>query len=420
MLHFLCLVMCVLESGAQSPNYHGRKSHKERKPSSTLVRKEISPHHVAVNPQGFLFEGHRREEKRNEGQARQLGAVVYLFAPHREEEFLDSLRSVCEHLDGSYPILVVHGRLVSNATQQKVSNEWTAMSPSCRFPNRALEWVKSPSHDADGPFSPQSYSNQVPVFLQTSSSSRDYESMIGFWITDIFQLAHRRGLKYIMRLDTDSVLASSPREDPFLQMERTGAVYGYRAFCYDSPGYSEGIWNMMREYVSSNELKPTFEDFALDGKGAAPMMYTNFEVARVEFFRRPDVHKFGVAMLQQGTRSFRLGDAVIRAFQLGLFASQGQVVHIDHFRYKHSCHRWWWVIDDDRDCVVEEKDPFVMAWGSDPERFGPPIGQCYSSRMDPAILALENGPHKEVEERRLKVKAEKLAKKRAEEASKKG
>lgn len=215
--------------------------------------------------------------------------------------------------------------------------------------------------------------------------------MIGFWLLDVFEVAHQRGLDYVMRLDTDSLLDSNPREDPFVAIQNKGAAYGYRAFCYDAGGFSEKIWPMMREHIQKRNITPRFEGFNVTGAGPAPMVYTNFEVANVSFFRRPDVKQFARDMLK-GTQMFRLGDAVIRAFQLGLFAKQEEVIHLNNFRYRHGCNRWWWILDKKNDCAIEEGDPFVMDWRADSDRFGPPIGQCYSSRLNETRRHLEAWP----------------------------
>merc|ERR1719502_2025272 len=101
---------------------------------------------------------------------------------------------------------------------------------------------------------------------------------------------------------------------------------------------------MMRDHVAKYQITPSYEGFVLDGKGAAPMVYTNFEVSNVAFFTRRDVRKFAQEMLR-GTATFRLGDAVVRAFQLGLFANRKQVIHLNDFRYRHGCQRVSWAFD---------------------------------------------------------------------------
>jgi hypothetical protein len=204
--------------------------------------------------------------------------------------------------------------------------------------------------------------------------------MIAFWLFDVFELAHQRGFDYLMRLDTDSILDSQPKEDPFKAVRDRHAVYGYRAFCFDESG-TEKMWKRLRDHVEREKITPAFRGFQVNGSGPAPMVYTNFEVANVSFFRRNDVRNFARSMLHE-TASSRLGDAVIRAFQLGLFANESQVIHLDNFRYRHGCDRWWWILNTTTDCAIEEGDPFIMDWQTDPDRFGPPVGHCYSSRLD--------------------------------------
>jgi len=369
------------------------------------------------------------------------GAIVYLYRRKSLDEMKQSLQSVCLHLVGAYPILVVHGFSVTQEEQEEISKYQTELAPNCLEPKRQLEWVKAPIHDPDSKFSlsdfqtgrvtpthahwsspayldarpkkrkghlyrlaqhaatrpkrkeaPPRHRHASPMrhrhaspfsLLQTESgaTSGDYKSMIGFWLLDVFDIAHQRGFEYVMRLDTDSLLDGTPKEDPFKTLHNNDAAYGYRAFCYEAPG-AEDVWEMMREHVAKEKIAPSFEGFKLDGSGPAPMVYTNFEVSNVSFFLRPDVRKFATEMLR-GTQKFRLGDAVIRAFQLGLFAKQEQVIHLDSFRYRHGCDRWSWVINKTMDCAIEKGDPFVMDWqATDSQRFGTPIGHCYSSRLN--------------------------------------
>lgn len=387
----------------------------------------------------FDITGRQDAETTVDGQPK--GAIIYLYRRGATNEMKESLKSVCLHLVGAHPILVVHGYSVTQKEQEEISKYHKDLSQNCREPKRQLEWVKAPTHDPDAKFSlvdfqtgrashahwsrPASLDEKAKIrksnlyrlaqhaatrrkwkaasprhrhaspfsLLQTESgaTSGDYRSMIGFWLTDVFDIAHQRGFEYVMRLDTDSLLDSSPKEDPFKTIHDNGAAYGYRAFCYEAPG-SEGSWAMMRDHVAKEKIAPSFEGFKLDGSGPAPMVYTNFEVSKVSFFRRPDVRKFTQEMLS-GTQKFRLGDAVIRAFQLGLFAKQEQVIHLDSFRYRHGCDRQWWIIDKTMDCAIEKGDPFVMDWQADSQRFGTPIGHCYSSRLNETRRHAEESFH---------------------------
>lgn len=435
---------------------HGAMAQVEKSSmKSTVDRQGHATDANKTSGSGAVLDKGSSEEK---AESQPKGAVVYLYGPGHVhfDEMKESLKSVCLHLEGPYPILVVHGHGLLQKDKDALSNYQKEIAPTCREPNRLLEWVKAPTHDPDMTFSLSEFQaggkpsawpartvaselaaarralasararrqrrlpaqahwqrdlqrrvnrqalaarRGAPVrsrrpaskaqrhgspkggvsLLQTGSG--DYKSMIAFWLFDVFELAHARGLDYVMRLDTDSVLDSKPKEDPFVSLRKSGAVYGYRAFCYDSPGVSSEIWPLMREHVQKEKITPSFKGFNLTGDGPAPMVYTNFEVAEVAFFRRADVKKFSTSMLV-GTQRFRLGDAVIRAFQLGLFADEKQVLHLDNFRYRHGCKRWWWVINKTLDCAVEEGDPFVMDWQADSERFGTPIGQCYSSRLN--------------------------------------
>jgi len=368
------------------------------------------------------------------------GAILYLYKTGREEEFKTSLLSVCRNLVGAYPILAVHGSKVKQEMRKLITDYYHSISPTCLEPNRTLEWVDSAKHDPDGSFvldtteegyhtkarrlyddvlnkkfrrpsrdgalkvkaRPQSRrplpsSARHPLRVHPSSRPLslletglgDYKAMIAFWLFDVFELAHQRGFEYLMRLDTDSILDTQPKEDPFRVVRDNHAVYGYRAFCFDHQNNTGTMRKRLSEFVEKEKIKPAFRGFQLNASGAAPMVYTNFEVTYVPFFRRSDVQKFARSMLHE-TATSRLGDAVVRALQLGLFANESQVIHLHDFRYRHGCDRWWWILNKTTDCAIEEDDPFVMDWEMEPDRFGPPVGHCYSSRLDPERVAAQS------------------------------
>ena len=50
--------------------------------------------------------------------------------------------------------------------------------------------------------------------LRERLSLGDYKRMISFWAYRVFDLAHSRNLTHLMRMDTDSIIASTPVEDP--------------------------------------------------------------------------------------------------------------------------------------------------------------------------------------------------------------
>lgn len=355
---------------------------------------------------------------------------MYLYGPGKEAEMKVSLQSVCRNLVGAYPILAVHGTSIRKEVMERISGYYRSIASTCLEPGRKLQWIASPKHDPDGKFElhpkeegyhtrkraarkphldasrsakvvvnakahPQARSTghqlssttarrQQPYSL-LQTGSRDYKAMIAFWLFDAFELAQEHGFDYLMRLDTDSILDTQPKEDPFRAIRDKQAVYGYRAFCYDNYN-STPMWKRLGDYVDKEKITPTFQGFRLNNTGPAPMVYTNFEVANVSFFRRGDVQKFTHDMLHE-TAASRLGDAVIRVLQLGLFAQENQVIHLDDFRYRHGCNRWWWIKNKTADCAIEERDPFIIDWQKDPARFGPPIGHCYSSRLDTKKVA---------------------------------
>lgn len=292
------------------------------------------------------------------------GAVLYLYAPGRISEFKNSLDHLCKHSTFPHLILLVSGSKASESEKQDISEY------ARKFHNRNVEWVTSPGGDPDGEIE----INHVGL---SSFRTRDYESMIRFWISDLFHLAKSRGLKYVMRMDTDSVINSPIGEDLFSNMHTRKAVYGYRGFCYEWPQAAkpQEVIPIVDSFIKSEGLQVPFNfRRELDAsRDALPLFYTNFEIVDVDFFSRADVIKFGMHMLQASWSGkipgHHLGDAVIRALQVGLFADELSVLHLNGFQYRHG---------RGHQCVLEAGDEIKMGWGLDTHRFGSPEGHCCS------------------------------------------
>merc|ERR1712007_381527 len=93
-----------------------------------------------------------------------------------------------------------------------------------------------------------------------------------------------------------------------------------------------GVYSFVREYISLKhiELKGTLGEAydvmrAVEGYGAWSF-YNNFEVAHVPFFLCPEVQEFTKAVIDsQMIILRRWGDAVVRFFQVVLFATAAQI-----------------------------------------------------------------------------------------------
>jgi len=308
-------------------------------------------------------------------------ALFYLVGPDRINELEVSLKSACKNIEGNYAVVLFHGSLLNSQEQAKLMDSLASSSSDCNMPewSKRIEWVRAPKFDADATYKPN--------FARTKSSrTRDYGMMIEFWLKQAVVYAQEHRFKYIMRLDTDSIIASKPKTNLFEQVKNANAVYGYRGFCYENMWFSppEKVWPVLREYVQTEGLKvsPEFQQEINKQHEALPLFYSNFEILDVDFFARPDVMKFSSAKQwrqQDMRKDGPLGDAVIRALQIGLFGD-GKVAHLNDFKYIHGkCQECSKTDLEDpkwKNYATEVNDSFVMEWGKSSNRFGTPGGHC--------------------------------------------
>ena len=131
----------------------------------------------------------------------------------------------------------------------------------------------------------------------------DYQHMCAFWFRHIFLQPRLRNVKYIMRLDSDSIILSNVSYDIFDFMEKNQIKYAFKF----RQGENDCCAKRMAEYVyncannysllekTSNELswlknmsKATLTEnpSSLNPIGHQPdTYYTNFEVINVPAFR---------------------------------------------------------------------------------------------------------------------------------------
>jgi hypothetical protein len=82
----------------------------------------------------------------------------------------------------------------------------------------------------------------VPMPYRPGSGSWGYHHMCRFWNSEVFKVPEVARVDYIMRMDTDALILTEYRSDPFVQMQRQGAVYGYKCVMPDFPPFVKGGW----------------------------------------------------------------------------------------------------------------------------------------------------------------------------------
>jgi hypothetical protein len=172
----------------------------------------------------------------------------------------------------------------------------------------------------------------------------NYQLMIRFWFKILFQLPQLEHYEYIMRLDDDSQLTGK-WINIFDEMHHHNAVYFANNLDVDFEERLPGTMNLKRitfDYIKQNNIKPKQLKMlhSAFGNNTVRTYYNNFEVVKMEFFRRKEIcHWIETIDSTNGIFYYRWGDAVLRYLTLSLFAEQHEVLHRSHYNlsYCHKC-----------------------------------------------------------------------------------
>eukprot|EP01065_Artemidia_motanka_P033716 TRINITY_DN40753_c0_g1_i1.p1 TRINITY_DN40753_c0_g1~~TRINITY_DN40753_c0_g1_i1.p1 ORF type:complete len:457 (+),score=105.16 TRINITY_DN40753_c0_g1_i1:51-1421(+) len=268
------------------------------------------------------------------------GAIAVLYSPW-DPLVWRMLRSVCSKLAAPHPLLMfwVEEPGPTPAVRHAVT---VAATHGC-LAARQVWFVRIPA----------------AVWEAVGSAGREglvsgkggYRRMCWFWHRSVFTLPCLQNVSLLMRLDTDSEIVTRPATDPIAAVAARGASYGYVSFCFDNPDFTRGLW----QHAARSGLTSAWPNFTFPARRCSPsppppgaewsagtgdhncpvpMFFTNFEVLRLSFFRRPAVRAW-MESVREGVVSRRWGDAPLRALTIGLFASPSESVHLTDFAYRH-------------------------------------------------------------------------------------
>ncbi|CAF4209425.1 unnamed protein product [Rotaria sp. Silwood2] len=157
--------------------------------------------------------------------------------------------------------------------------------------------------------------------------------MIRFWFKTIFELPQLQKYEYIMRLDDDSKILGR-WFNVFDEMCRKNTVYFANNVDIDLEDQLPSTMDMQRvtfDYMKQNNIKPKQLNFfkAMHSfNKTVKSYYNNFEVSKVEFFRREEVRRWVYAIdSTHGIFKYRWGDAILRYLTLAVFTEQNEVLH---------------------------------------------------------------------------------------------
>ena len=136
-----------------------------------------------------------------------------------------------------------------------------------------------------------------------------YNHMIKFYLYDIFKHPRLKDVTYYMRMDTDSYIYSPVCYDPIKRMHEHNLTYAYRVLSMEDKEYIQGLADLIRDYSESHpdvhEMMRVNDFWLPDGKSDLPQYYNNFEIVKLEAFRRPDVQEWHDEIMKRPERIYK-------------------------------------------------------------------------------------------------------------------
>ncbi|KAF8311369.1 nucleotide-diphospho-sugar transferase [Clavulina sp. PMI_390] len=298
----------------------------------------------------------------NEDDDSDLGydaAIVYYIQLSRLDSLVQSLSLMQRNIawKRQWPIILFHDRDFDYELQQKRLFEYMLDLPWSR--EGALEVQKRVEFiHLDLPF-PPGVSPDICIYKPEIFEDRwpGYHQMCHFFAQSIFNHPRITNLTYYMRLDTDSYILEPLCFDPIHRLHTTNRVYAWNHIKPDAWWVTIGMWNFMDAYV---RLHPAIEErlaknkwpwpegredwaekgvkYAGKGTIGVPGYLNNFEVVKLEAFKRPDVMDFVDEIMKNPRRvySLRWGDGPIRAATVSMFFDlETEVQQVCEMEYWH-------------------------------------------------------------------------------------
>jgi mannosyltransferase len=158
-----------------------------------------------------------------------------------------------------------------------------------------------------------------------------YRNMCRFYSYGMYELDELKQTKYYLRLDCDSYFTDKIEYDIFEFMEKNNLIYGYNMITTDNPIVSKDLWELSKEYSTTNKvLKIPIDDIKKYN-----MFYTNFEIAKFDWFKSSDYKEyFSFIDKENGIYKYRWGDAIIKYLGIEMFLEDNRKYKFD-IPYKH-------------------------------------------------------------------------------------
>ena len=145
---------------------------------------------------------------------------------------------------------------------------------------------------------------------------------------------------YYLRLDSDSYIYSEINWNIFEYMENNNFSYAYmKDEDREVPRVAEDLWEETKSFIDSNKnlVLHSFYERLVDNKWDYTLYYTNFEIAKFDFFRSNSYMSY-FEHLDKTNKFFynRWGDAPIHWLGVNMFLEPSKILKVDNICYQHN------------------------------------------------------------------------------------
>ena len=165
-----------------------------------------------------------------------------------------------------------------------------------------------------------------------------YCHMCNFFAGAIYEHPAMALYDWYWRLDVDSYVLTPINYDLFAELDAAGYSYGYLTTFYEHETVSAGLAEWVQDVVTRMRIAPKFLNKALtmDGQWNRLAFYTNFEVARLSFWRSAQFRMFWQELqASHGIYERRWGDAPLHFIALALFEEEAKIARFTDIGYRH-------------------------------------------------------------------------------------
>ena len=173
---------------------------------------------------------------------------------------------------------------------------------------------------------------------QICCCSIDYMNMCRFMANGVFQHPALDDYEYHCRLDTDSFILSSVRQDIFKTFKNNGWWYGY-IFDHitEYPAYYVGLRRATEDFLKLCPSQITRIPLAQLSEGG--LYYSNFEVCYRPWFRSYPWTAYADHVDRTGGHYYhRWTDCTVRYMGVRLFMPEERIARVEFIHYDHQQH----------------------------------------------------------------------------------